>query len=1088
MSLLDLFTKQSPTEWLTKQLTPKSSGMRFNVGEGLNQPQAKQAQQTVRKPVTQVAPNPFDNIKNWVIKSITPPVEDFAKIGKVIQEPVEGYLNERVSATKQNLGKIQNAITSLPQKAMSLPQTKNPIDALFKTGEMVKKELSAPMAMPDKEELFNTGMGFLGGGMKNVAKEGLDDVGRAILKNISKNKITKPLNVLDDIAKKSNPLIQEAKIFNPEKYVAEQVTKQSAARKSETLGIAGKTKDFLKNIKVKLVDSNAPIEDVISDFQRNTKSEILPKYDITNQIDRVYRAPTIAGQFMEDNGLESVIKNVDNIDNIDQYLIAKQAKTVAANGIETGRDLTKDQKLIDAFAPRYEETAQKVNQYSKNLLDYSVDAGLIDKKIAADLKIKYPDYAPINRVFSELEKTGEFSGPKGVASLSKQTVVQGLKGSEREIESPIASLMAKTNDAFVQGEKNKAAKILTDYAKLPNNPFELRLLKTGEIAVKGRGTISVLNNGVKEIYETTPEIAQAAKSLSVQQLNILGKIFALPVRVARVGITGINLPFVASNIAKDQVTAIINSKNALKTSIANPLNFLKALYNAVGHGKLYQEAVRSGAMGTSFDISRNQAPKTIAKIRASRNIGSRILYTVKNPGELLRSVENIVGRSEELTRLQQYGATKQAMLKKGMTESDAIISASKAARENTVNFARRGEWGTVLNSTFLYLNAGIQGTRTFLRGMKTRPVQTTTKLALTVFAPIATVTLWNLNDPKRKAAYEDIAEYEKESNIVIIPPNPTQDENGNWNVIKIPLSQEVNNIASLARRPIEQSFGLDPVRAGEVAQAFLGTVLPINMNKDVTSTVANTFTPQVIKPTLEMFANKNFFTGFKQVPASMENLSPKMQIKENTSGTAIKIGDALNLSPIQVEAFIKGTAGGVATQGLNASDRILAGLKIIPEDQIGGQDTIEAIMARFNTARGGQTDEKSNNKLKEILTDQADERFRVKQEAEILFEEFKKMPKEEANVKSSEIKKTNPELFQKLKDTVEADKKGLDYNERLILQLGVENGERAKFVWENLKAFKTKDEKNNYVNEMKKKGIISEKVFKQLGELKSKGY
>lgn len=98
------------------------------------------------------------------------------------------------------------------------------------------------------------------------------------------------------------------------------------------------------------------------------------------------------------------------------------------------------------------------------------------------------------------------------------------------------------------------------------------------------------------------------------------------------------------------------------------------------------------------------------------------------------------------------------------------------------------------------------------------------------------------------------------------------------------------------------------------------------------------------------------------------------------------------------------------------------------------------------------------------------------------------MPKDEANARANEIGKTNPELFQKLKDTVEADKKGLNFNDRLIMQLGVENGERAKFVWESIKAFKTKEEKNNYVNEMRTKGIISDQVFQQLGELKSKGY
>lgn len=916
--------------------------------------------------------------------------------------------------------------------------------------------------------------------------------------NLEAGKVPEAVAQVDNIAKDAQggiepladaptikkPLIQDAVWknedveFNPSEYVKDMIGAREAARKLEGSGILQKSKTFLKEVKSKLVDFSAPIEDTLREAQKMGKFSVLPKADITNQIDRVLRTPTLAGQFARDNGLEKIVKEVDNIDHLDQYMIAKHALDVEAQGIKTGRDLVKDKKLVDVLASKYEETAKQVRDYSHKLLDYSVESGLISDDLAKKLKEIYPNYVPLNRVFNELEKGGTHFGSKGVASISKQSVVQRLAGSERAIESPLESLLAKTNDAFTQGEKNKAAKILTGYKELTGNPFRLRELKKGETAPH---SISFLDNGVKKTFETTKEISEAAKALNVQQINILGQIFAAPVRLARIGITGINLPFVASNVVKDQISAVINSKRALKTSIANPVNFVRALFSAVKHDKLYQEMVRNGAAGTSFDISRNQVSQTVARIRSEKNVVSKIAYTVKHPSELLRTVEDIIGRSEELTRIQQYRGTKEALLKEGRTEADAAIEASRAARENTVNFSRRGEWGTVLNSTFLYLNASIQGSRTFVRNMSQRPIATGVKLALTVFTPVAIVTAWNLNDPKRKEAYQDIGEFEKENNIIIIPPNPTKDKEGKWNVIKIPLSQEINNVANIPRKIMEQAHGLDPVKFGDVAKGLIGSVSPIAPDK---KSAMSTLTPQAIKPTIEWYTNTTLFTGFKQVPQSMENLSPKLQAKDYTSGTARLIGGKFNLSPIKIEAFIKGTVGGVGMQAINITDRALAGLDLIPKDQIGGQNVVEAITARFNKASGGSADEKTNEELKKALTKQADESFRLRQEAEVLNEALKTLPGNEANAKVTELKKANPQLFDKLKGVVEDDKLGLDYGERLIKQLGVENGERAKFIQTVIKTKGTNEEKNAYIADLKKKKIISDAVFAQLKKIK----
>lgn len=842
----------------------------------------------------------------------------------------------------------------------------------------------------------------------------------------------------------------------------------------------GKAQSFLANAKAKLVDFSAPIEDVLYGAIKNMAEEkggklvgykLLPSMDIHNQIDMALRAPTLAGQFAKDNGIVDVIRNVDNPDALDQYMIAKHAIELDTRGITTGRDIAKDTALVKDLAPQYEPLAQTVSQYSQKLLDYSVESGLVSKDVATMLKARYPDYVPFARIFNELEKTGQF-GAKGVASLSKQTIVQGIKGSEREVDSPLRSLLAKTNDAFKQGEINKAGKMLAGYEKLPGNPFQLRALETGE---KAAHTISFLENGVRKTFETTLEIANAAKSLNVQQLNILGKIFALPVRVARVGITGINLPFIGANVAKDQLTAFINADHALATSVVHPVNFLKSLFNAVGHGELYQEMIRAGGAGTSFDISRNQVEQTFKSVRAGRNVASKILYTVTHPGDLLRVVENIVGRGEEMTRIQQFVGTRQAALAQGMSEGEATIAAARAARENTVNFARRGEWGTVLNSAFLYLNASIQGTRTLLRSLKTKPIQTAAKIAIGAMFPVATATVWNLSDPERRKAYEDIADYEKQNNIIIVPPHPTKDENGKWNVIKIPMSQEINNLVGAVRRPIEAAYGLDPVKFGDFASAFLGTVSPVN---PTTGSMISTLTPQAIRPTIEGAVNKSLFTGIPQVSDTLSKLSPAKQVKPTTSGTAIKIGDMLGVSPIKAEEFIKGTFGGVGSQALNVVDNVLAKTGAIPQSEVHGQNILDAIAGRFNKAQGGDTENKVFDIVQQLNQQHADTAQELKLKAEEEWVHLKTLPRQEAGKQLKTIAQENPDLAQKILDTMKDEQLGLSSSERYIKAAPVDV--RAQYIEGQLKDMPTNDAKKAYLKDLAIKKILTADVLKQV--------
>jgi hypothetical protein len=898
-----------------------------------------------------------------------------------------------------------------------------------------------------------------------------------------------------NISEVGQPLVSESKAIQktePEiqKYVKELVNKRDAAYKSDQAKLPEKVSTFYKKLKARLVDSTSAIEDELRSAQKKHNFEVLPEKDISNQISRVISSPTISAQFIKDNGLEDVIKSVDDLDSFEQYLIAKHSQKVesvknaggkydAAGLFEsrkgiTGRDLEKDSKLIGALAPKYEEAANKVTQYSRNLLDYITNAGLISKDSASKLKALYPDYVPLQRVFSDLEKEGMISPlsgrGKGFSSLSKQTIVKKLEGSQREIESPLFSLITRTNDAVYQSEKNIAARTLAEYRKLPG--FD-QLIREGEGPVNA--TFSYLDNGVKRTFVTTPEIAEAAKNLNYQNLGLTGKIFASGSRALKIGTTGLNVPFVAANLVKDQMFRVINSSSKLKDGLLNPVNFVKALFSATKKTGAYEEMARQGAAQISFDVMRNQPLATLEKIRARGKISSKLKYTIRHPSELVRAVEDTIGITERTTRAQEFLTVRNGLLKQGRSQTDANILAAKAAREVTADFSRKGSWGNVINSLFPYLNANIQGSRSFLKAAAQRPMRTAAKAATVLYVPETATTTWNLSDPKRKQAYMDIDEREKENNFIIIPPDPQKDENGNWIVYKIPKPPGVGKLAVPIRKAIEQFNGMNEVGFKDFANAVIGPISPID---DFSAQgLVSTFTPQLIKPSVEAVTNSNLYTGAPNVPEPLKRLSKELQVKKDTSGTARLIGKAAKASPIKTQEFIRGTFGELGLQGLNASDRALSKLGIIPKDQIGGRSISEGVTRRFFKARGGASERENYKEVANIVQKQNDQRFKLLQEAEKTLDDLKEMSREEKAIK---LKSLNPQVVEKMFDVAQDRELGLTPVDRAIKQLGVKNGERAKYLSDKLKSFKSREDKIGFLNDMKNKKLLTEDVLDQM--------
>jgi hypothetical protein len=90
----------------------------------------------------------------------------------------------------------------------------------------------------------------------------------------------------------------------------------------------------------------------------------------------------------------------------------------------------------------------------------------------------------------------------------------------------------------------------------------------------------------------------------------------------------------------------------------------------------------------------------------------------------------------------------------------------------------------------------------------------------------------------------------------------------------------------------------------------------------VNSVFGPTPMPQIFKPTVEWMMDYNFFTGRNLVSQQYAELEPYLQYNQYTSELAKLIGTSLNVSPIKLDNWLRGTFGSAGGAVLWSSNLI----------------------------------------------------------------------------------------------------------------------------------------------------------------------
>lgn len=531
--------------------------------------------------------------------------------------------------------------------------------------------------------------------------------------------------------------------------------------------------------------------------------------------------------------------------------------------------------------------------------------------------------------------TAKLANKPGTKALINQLVKTSTSDLQR-LRNKIGNREPKVQEALdnIIGLKeqhdiaSKAVKELVDIARA-----------NGDKITTNTTNIKTFKRGIKEIYEDEPRIVNAINKIGRVELNAIIRTLQAPSKLIQRTATALNPLFTLPNFGKDQISSFINSKNGAATH--NPVAFMVGLKESVLKPTVRATLRGVGARQTAEKVLKPTAEyeqflKYVAgatRADITRNLKKTARMTAESLGlkndSPIRKLENINSATELSTRFQNYWGTLKSDLKKGVDLETAEKNAIQAARENSVDFSRQGDWSAYLKIVNPFANANIQGSRSLIRAFQERPIATSLKVAATISTPIAISTYWNLSDPERALIYSQLSDFDKESNLIFIT--------GDGVPIKFPLPPGVRELGAPIRGLIEAEYGM-----GE--QSFVETARQLLVDPFNPSSGTGDMVPQIAKPVVENWANKSFFTGEAIIPENQQDKDVSEQVFKGTGQTYRDIGAILGVSPLIAKNTIKGYGSSVAEQTVSLIDNIR---KLGNPDVVAEKDSVTRLKEKF---------------------------------------------------------------------------------------------------------------------------------------------
>jgi len=656
-------------------------------------------------------------------------------------------------------------------------------------------------------------------------------------------------------------------------------------------------------------------------------------------------------QFADENATKQIKKNWESFTGIDE--------TQDSVGKLSGMSNAEAKDILDKYHSDtvMERLRKNLASINNNRLELLMDAGLIPQEEYDAIKSKFEYYVPLQR---EGFDDSVFGASRGLNPTGKPIKVRG--GSKRNVVNIIGNSVASYEKAINLAEKAASTRVLRDLVK--NNPDPtLWTLKTEKKAPRldqygnvrmypdifnvSDNEFRFMSDGKQYILEVNRDnrdlmlMLRTLKAADTSYGPIMNSLAKVNQWLAKINTTW-SPEFIISNFARDFQTANINiqdtgvkGKNML-SGAGKAVNAIWRVEKGKQKGdeleKLYDRFKKAGGKIGWSDIHGSVAnlEKSISKDVEVLQGKRPILATARKFAETVGAANTAI---ENGIRLHVF----KLAAGKGMTD----IKAAKIASDITVDFTKKGAAGPVINSLYLFANAGIQGSYRIIRAARRSSGvrKTLAGIVGTGFTFGILNAMVGGDDDDNEDYYSKIEDYVRERNAIFMIPG----SKGKY--LKIPLPWGYNlfwNIGTEAALAFTRKNYKPIDGAARLAVNFANAFNPIQ-----SGTLLQTLAPTIADPFAQVAENKNWFGGplmpgdnpFDKVPdpdsqrywksSRKPSVWVASQLNTLTGGDNIKKG-AIDVSPATLDLILDTVGGSMA--------RFFADMGAVPLKKLRGEE------------------------------------------------------------------------------------------------------------------------------------------------------